>query len=458
MRRRWAWRLIFVVFLSALALIAHLARRNDPMREVQRELERLRRAGEPTRLVDLLPPVPPLQDGTPFYQAAIQQLEATQASLPKPVWDNLYNFISRQPTQPVNLAEVERALKAVEPALAMLRIALTYPHMRLTNWNVDNPASVMFPHLSRLREFTRLLSAEAFWRKRKGDLNGAMDSCVAALRLTRRMGDEIFLIAFLVQGAIFSISMNTVQRVLEDADPSPQAYQALLRELRAWDIDRDFVRALQMERVFMICACDWMREKASRRELHDLLRENGDRIELSVWLKGKAHLIAQNELMGLRHYQQAIAFARKGIPYDWAQIDRWDKAVEQVTRRKTIFDLSAYKFTWQPYILVNLLAPTLSSAFRKVATFHALQRLGETAIALRLYRKERGRHPENLSALVPRYLSSVPADPFDGKPLRYRREGTGFRLWSIGPDRKDDGGVEGKPGWWVQGDIVWAWR
>jgi hypothetical protein len=84
--------------------------------------------------------------------------------------------------------------------------------------------------------------------------------------------------------------------------------------------------------------------------------------------------------------------------------------------------------------------------------------LGETAIALRLYRKEHGRYPENLSALVPRYLPSVPADPFDGKPLRYRREGTGFRLWSIGPDRKDDGGVEGKPGWWVQGDIVWAWR
>ncbi|MFA0733413.1 MAG: hypothetical protein LKKZDAJK_000372 [Candidatus Fervidibacter sp.] len=85
MRRRWAWRLIFVVFLSALALIAHLARRNDPMKEVQRELERLRRAGEPTCLADLLPPIPPHQDGTPFYQAAIQQLEMAQASLPQPV-------------------------------------------------------------------------------------------------------------------------------------------------------------------------------------------------------------------------------------------------------------------------------------------------------------------------------------------------------------------------------------
>ena len=458
MRRRWVWLLVFAVLLSSLALIAHLARRDTPMKQVQRELERLRRAGEPTRLADLLPPIPPHQNATPFYQAAIQELEMARSSLPQPVWDNLYNFISRRPTQPVNFADVEKALRAAEPALAMLRKALTYPHMRLTNWNVDEPFSAVFPHLSQLREFTRLLSAEAFWRKRKGDLNGAVDSCVAALRLTQRIGDEPFLIAFLAQGAIFSISMGTIQRVLKDADPPSQAYQALLRELQAWDIDRDFVRALQMERVFVIWFCDWIREKASRREINDLINEHGDRTELSVWLKGKANLIAQNELMGLRHYRQAIAFARKGVPYDWAQIDRWEKAWEQVTNKgRTIFDLGTHKVTWHPYALVALFIPTLSAVFQRVATFHALQRLGETAIALRLYRKERGRYPETLQELVPKYLPSVPIDPFDGKPLRYRREGAGFRLWSIGENMKDDGGVEGKPRW-VEGDIVWAWR
>jgi len=348
-------------------------------------------------------------------------------------------------------------LRAVEPALAMFRKAITYPHMRLTDWNVDTLFSVAFPHFSPLREFTRLLSAEALWRKRKGDLSGAIDSCAAALRLTRRIGDEPSLIAFLLQGVFFSISMGTIQRVLEDADPPPQAYQALLRELQAWDIDRDFVRALQMERVFVIGICDWIREKVSRREINELVG-HADRTELSVWLKGKANLIAQNELMVLRHLRQAIAFARKGVPYDLAQIDRWEKAWEQATNKgRTIFDLGAQKVTWHPYALAAFLSPTLSTVFRKVATYHALQRLGETAIALWLYRKEHGRYPENLSALVPRYLPSVPADPFDGKPLRYRREGTGFRLWSIGQDRKDDGGVEGKPRW-VQGDIVWAWQ
>jgi len=464
MRRRWTWLLIFVVFLSGLALIAYLARRNDPMRQVEQELQRLRQAGEPTQLADLLPPIPPHQDGTPFYQAAIQQIKAAQTSLPPPIWDNLYNFISRRPTQPVNLADVEKALKAVKPALATLRRALTYPHMRLTNWNVDEPFSVtlIFPDFFPLWEFTRLLSAEALWCKRKGDLNGAVDSCVAALRLTRRMGGEPSLSAFLVQGAIFSVSMGTIQRVLEDADPSPQAYQALLRELQARDIDRDFVWALQTERVWVIWMCDGMRKevvKASRWDINNnLVNEHDDRTELSVWLTGKANLIAQNELMMLRRLRQAITFARKGVPYDWAQIDRWEKAWEQATSKgRTIFDLGAHKVTWQPYALAAALTPTLSTVFRRVATYHALQRLCETAIALRLYRKEHRRYPETLQELVPKYLPSVPTDPFDGKPLRYRREGAGFRLWSIGENMKDEGGMGGKRRW-VEGDIVWAWR
>ncbi len=456
MRRRWLGLPAITVFLLALVLLTYHTRQSSPMREVKRELERLRQAGEPTRLADLLPPIPPLQDGTPFYQVAIQQLEAV--NLPQPVWDNLYNFISRQPTQPVNFAEVEKALKTVEPALAMLRRALTYPHMRLTKWNVDNPASVMFPHFSRLREFARLLSAEALWRKRKGDWDGAVESCVAALRLTRRMGDEPCLINFLVQGAIFAISMDTAQRVLEDADPSPQAYQALLRELRAWDIDRDFVRVLQMERVWLIWACNWMREKASRREIHELLTKGTNQIELSVWLKGRASLIAENERLGLRPYEQAIAFARKGVPHDWAQIDRWEKACEQtIGKGKMVFTFGGIELTWHPKAVAAYLFPTMSRIFQRAATFHAHQRLGETAIALRLYRQEHGHYPKSLSELVPRYLPSVPTDPFDGKPLRYRQEGKGFRLWSIGEDRKDDGGVEKKPRWF-QGDIVFAWK
>jgi hypothetical protein len=101
-------------------------------------------------------------------------------------------------------------------------------------------------------------------------------------------------------------------------------------------------------------------------------------------------------------------------------------------------------------------------------------------VALRLYRAEKGKAAEQLDDLVPEYLPSVPLDPFDGQPFRYRLSrgevvkwpppgpgatpaasalgqppppvsrdpwpdgrrvpaGQGI-LWSVGEDRVDDGG------------------
>ena len=62
-------------------------------------------------------------------------------------------------------------------------------------------------------------------------------------------------------------------------------------------------------------------------------------------------------------------------------------------------------------------------------------------LALRAHRLEKGVYPPALKALTPNYLSASPADPFGGgQPWRYQRDGQNYKLWSIGPDGRDDGG------------------
>jgi hypothetical protein len=60
-------------------------------------------------------------------------------------------------------------------------------------------------------------------------------------------------------------------------------------------------------------------------------------------------------------------------------------------------------------------------------------------IALRLRRLKTGDYPDG-------QLSSqdTPADPFSGDAFRCRRTAAGCLLWSVGPDRRDDGGTERK--------------
>jgi hypothetical protein len=53
------------------------------------------------------------------------------------------------------------------------------------------------------------------------------------------------------------------------------------------------------------------------------------------------------------------------------------------------------------------------------------------AIGVERFRLRHGRYPESLGELVPEILRAVPVDFGDGQPIRYEREGNGFRLWSV---------------------------
>ncbi len=60
---------------------------------------------------------------------------------------------------------------------------------------------------------------------------------------------------------------------------------------------------------------------------------------------------------------------------------------------------------------------TFETQFKQIAG----RRMATVSLATRLYRRDHGRWPEELSQLVPDYLPQVPTDPFhaDGRPLGY---------------------------------------
>ena len=95
-----------------------------------------------------------------------------------------------------------------------------------------------------------------------------------------------------------------------------------------------------------------------------------------------------------------------------------------------------------PYhILERLLVPGMDSLLLKVGFVQTAMQNTTVACALERYRRANGRLPEKLDTLVPQFLAAIPHDMVDGQPLRYRLDGTdGFVLYSIGWNRKDDGG------------------
>ncbi|GMU23323.1 MAG: hypothetical protein AMXMBFR13_34020 [Phycisphaerae bacterium] len=63
------------------------------------------------------------------------------------------------------------------------------------------------------------------------------------------------------------------------------------------------------------------------------------------------------------------------------------------------------------------------------------------SLALYRFRHRHGAYPDRLDQLVPDLLPELPADPFSGQPLCYRKtDDGGFLLYSVGENGVDDGG------------------
>ena len=85
-----------------------------------------------------------------------------------------------------------------------------------------------------------------------------------------------------------------------------------------------------------------------------------------------------------------------------------------------------------------MLLPAIEGARKNAIRAELDLTASEIVCALKAYEITNSKPPEQLVDLVPTFLPSIPIDPFDGKPLRYRSDGTTWVIWSVGSDLKDD--------------------
>ncbi|MGH9428299.1 MAG: hypothetical protein ACRD2L_18600, partial [Terriglobia bacterium] len=98
------------------------------------------------------------------------------------------------------------------------------------------------------------------------------------------------------------------------------------------------------------------------------------------------------------------------------------------------YDRCRFVMSSEPFSITGLLV-------FKTMKIETQKNLVVTAIALKRFDLRHGEFPTALSDLVPDFLSEVPRDCIDDKPLRYRQAANrSFLLYSVGADGKDNGG------------------
>ncbi len=364
------------------------------------------------------------------------------------------NDLFHLPIPPASLPAARAVLHAMEGRRAILdqvTEATRRPHCRY-DIRYDEGPNALLPHLAIHKAMAVRLRTRVAARVAAGDTPGAAEDIDTMLRLSELTGEDPTLIGYLVRVAIQTLAMSafwdgTSQHAWSEAQLA--AFQRRFESLKQRD---GLIHAFRGERLFGKTCFELMRQGRLNPETLGSTDGGGFGEAVASQLIPDAWLL-QNQAHHSRTLDRITAtlqnsdsergIAARGSVWETERIDA------------SIFEGDG-KGRFHPYrILTRMLLPALARVHMKADRMLTGCRLAMTVAALERHRLAADNYPESLDALVPRFLPSIPLDPMDGKPLRYRRNSDGsFTLYGIGPNHADDGGVfETKQGQ----DLDWVW-
>jgi hypothetical protein len=92
-------------------------------------------------------------------------------------------------------------------------------------------------------------------------------------------------------------------------------------------------------------------------------------------------------------------------------------------------------------MLVNIIGISFNDVTIKACNENLNISALQALMAIRAYKIQSGDYPLTLESLVPRYLSEIPKDPYNDQALKYLKDKK--IIYSVGSDKKDDGGSQG---------------
>ena len=377
--------------------------------------EKVEEALEELRVELIPPPVPDAENAALLYKKAF---ELYVGGLDDEETDAMCRLSEGHAITVEDRAKLQAVLDRNREALKLLHEAAGRPRC---NFGVDysQGAAAEIPHVNGMIRSLRLLEVEAFM----GEGAGVTETARAAHRLSEATAGEPTLISQLVRGICLHMSGEVLQHEFDGA-MTRDRLDSLVAGLSPDAIRSGFEKTLLFE---LYSGVKYVTEGGTFNLLYG---------GVPTPRRPEDPLTAQD----LTYFAETMS--------EYAALA--DRPYHEV--REEIARIEAARVDGAPWYaeVTRLMLPAMGKAQRRLAMTEASVGTARLAAALRLYREENGRYPDSIDA-VRGLLPVVPADPFTGKPYLYRREGSGFLVYSVGEDGFDGGGQGGETG---EADVV----
>ena len=425
----WAFVAGAIVLLLLISSVSWMLYLGALSREVEAKLAAIKKAGYPVTLQDLNAwyPYPEGENAADVYEQAFAALvdhdSEKWGDLPVVGGGTMPELGESLP--PDMKKRIAEFVAANAKAIDLLHQAAAIKGCR---YNVDFSmgVNVRLPHLGKLRQCSMTLALAALLAAEEGRSDGVADATRSGLAVGHSLGSEPDLISELVRMPCLGITINNLQRAMNRTTLTPQQCAGLAELLSAADAPDALIRVMATERC-MIYAYLLPNGEIWKQDWAKSARE---RIARAIGGSVKARLLW---LDVMERYINALR-APEGELYQRTA------AVDDAVTRELHQDAQSIPHISARIVLLEL--PNYRWWIASDLKCRARLRTARTALAVEQFRQANGRLPKTLDELVPAYLSAVPLDPFDGKPLRYKLLDKGYVVYSIGRDEIDDGGAE----------------
>lgn len=306
--------------------------------------------------------------------------------------------------------EIRGLLDRNRNTFALMVRAATAPTFRAPPSSGDETPTF----IAATRNLGRLVAIDATVKLARRDENGAFERHLQYLKLVRRFRETGEMLHYLVGSGYQTSALGDLLRTAADVDGGGLVSVADRLEAYGWDKDA-MVNALRREYMFMTSLVDEPFQRAGGWQ--------------DVPLFGR-YIYQSNRTRKL--YLDTFDAAIAGLNEDCSTAPRETEPVE-MPKWRYLGPNSAGR------ILHGISVPNLAGFTFSRCREEMNLGLTRLVLAVRAYRADFGALPDELSILVPRYLSELPLD-VDGQPFRYSAEEE--YLYSVGEDRLDYGGGE----------------
>ncbi|MFC1794366.1 hypothetical protein ACFL3Q_12355 [Planctomycetota bacterium] len=437
MRKRTVKILKYIAIVLVVLSLIYAIAVGVSAAKLRRAYADLKNDNRPMKKADVIPPeVPDTENAALLYESAALLLKAQPA--PE---GNLQVYLGglsdkfiKKTIEPDKLVELQQLIEQ-DVVTQALSIVEQGTQRRSYRFDHDYNAGINISrlNLSNLRRLTFILSAKARIEAQAGNLDNAWNMARIQMRLADALLTEPIIVPQLVRIAIIRMACKTIQELCAIAPPNEQQYRSVEDLLAGLDEIAPMVRAIDGERLLI---GEWA-FNLPKNELYKIIQGldlSGIKRRFFIFLTSLKPLFLADRAAYMRYMHKSAQFFED--PNSHVQADLKEEERHEKLHMQT-----------------SILAPAIFRVKEIHCEMTAELRITRAGLALLQHKQGRDAFPDTLEALN---LNDTD-DPFSNEQLRYKTQGQGFILYSIGPDKKDNDGSPREKKQEKDWDIVWTY-